>query len=73
MDQMTFTPAALYVNSSSATVDGETVRLDGGGVVKMGVLFDASARQVNAERPLQLFSRWYGFSLTFPKPEIFGR
>lgn len=73
IDQMTFTPAALYVNSSSATVDGETVRLDGGRVVKMGVLFDAGGRQVKAERPQQLFSRWYGFSLTFPKPEIFGQ
>ncbi|MDA1095336.1 MAG: hypothetical protein O3A25_19050 [Acidobacteria bacterium] len=73
MDQTTFTPAALYVNSSSATVDGETVRLDGGRVVKMGMLFDASRRRVDAERPQQLFSRWYVFSLTFPKPEIFGR
>ncbi len=73
IDQMTFTPAAIYVNSSSATVDGDTVRLDGGRVVKIGLLFDAGGQRVNAERPQQLFSRWYGFSLTFPNPEIFGR
>ena len=23
-------------------------------------------------RPLQIFTRWYGFSLTFPDTEIYG-
>lgn len=73
MDQATFTPAALYVNASRATVDGRDIRLDTGAVVRMGLLVDARGAQVNAERPQQLFSRWYGFSLTFPRPEIFGK
>ncbi len=26
----------------------------------------------NGERPLQMFSRWYGFSATFPVCQIYG-
>lgn len=73
MDQATFTPAALYVSASRATLDGQEVRLDTGAVVRMGALYDARGTMMKAERPQQLFSRWYGFSLTFPGPEIFGR
>ncbi len=73
VDPVTFTPAALYVDASSATLEDREIHLDTGRVVRRGLLYDASGTRVDAERPQQLFSRWYGFSLTFPAPEIFGQ
>ena len=73
IDQSTFTPAALFVDASSATLEDEEIHLDTGGVVRMGALLDAAGGQVDATRPQQLFSRWYGFALTFPRPQIFGQ
>lgn len=73
MDQATFTPAALFVDASSATMEGRDVRLDTGAVVRLGALYDAAGVSVPVEQPQQFFSRWYGFSITFPGPEIFGQ
>ena len=73
VDRTTFTPAALFVNASSATLDGRDVRLDTGGVVRDGLLYDADGTRADVDRPQQFFTRWYGFALTFPEPEIFGR
>ena len=73
IDQSTFTPAALFVDASSATLEDQEIHLDTGGVVRMGALFDAAGNQVDTIRPQQLFSRWYGFALTFSGPQIFGQ
>ena len=73
VDPVTFTPAALYVDASGATLEDREIHLDTGRVVRRGLLYDASGTRVTAERPQQLFTRWYGFSLTFPGPEIFGQ
>ena len=69
----TFTPAALYVDATGATMEERDIRLDTGEVVRRGILYDADGVLVDAARPQQLFSRWYGFALTFPGPEIYGR
>ncbi len=37
------------------------------------MVYDAHGTRVDVERPQQLFSRWYGFALTFPGTEIFER
>jgi hypothetical protein len=66
----TATPAAIFVRSKGATTEGRDVRLDNGVIVRMGVLLDRNGNRQNAERPQQLFTRWYGFSLTFPGCEI---
>jgi hypothetical protein len=42
-------------------------------VLESGVLRDSSGERVEIVRPLQLFSRWYGFALTFPETTIHGR
>ena len=73
MDPTTFTPTAMFVNATRADVENREIRLDTGSVVRLGVLYDARGARVEAERPPQMFTRWYGFSLTFPKPEIFGQ
>jgi hypothetical protein len=66
----TATPAAMFVRSKSAAMDGRDVRLDNGAIVRMGVLLDRNGKRLSADRPQQLFTRWYGFSLTFPGCEI---
>ena len=68
------TPTAIFVDAGGATVDGDEIRLDSGDVVRSGVLFDVDGnRQVTGEMPQQIFTRWYGYSLTFPGAEVFGQ
>jgi hypothetical protein len=68
----TNTPAALFVNASSAKTSSGEIHLDNGAVVRDGALFDRAGKRQAMERPQQVFSRWYGFALTFPGCEIFG-
>jgi hypothetical protein len=72
LDPVTSTPAAIFVDGTSARIDRSTVRLDTRQSVRDGVLFDSQGRRMTAERPLQVFSRWYGFALTFPATTIYG-
>ena len=63
---------ALFVDAGAATLQGNEIRLDTGDVIRSGVLMDPGGRRRNAERPLQIFTRWYGFALMFPGCEVFG-
>jgi hypothetical protein len=65
-------PAALFVSAKTAKLEGGEIRLDNGSVLRSGVLTDRTGKSHNAEFPQQMFTRWYGFALTFPDPEIFG-
>jgi hypothetical protein len=68
------TPTALFVDADSATVDGSEVRLNTGAIVRAGVLLDADGNRLDAGgMPQQVFTRWYGYSLTFPESEVFGQ
>ncbi len=73
IDPETNTPAALFVSASSAKVEDNEVRLDNGAIVRDGVLFDRGGKRAATERPDQVFTRWYGFALTFPASEVFGQ
>ena len=73
VDPETYTPAAMFVNASSAKMQDNEVRLDNRSVVRSGVLFDRGGKRQTAERPQQVFTRWYGFALTFPGCEVFGQ
>jgi hypothetical protein len=73
VDPETFTPAALFVNSTNARLQDKEVRLDRGQVVRTGALLDAGGKRLPAEQPQQVFTRWYGFSLTFPGTQVFGQ
>ena len=64
------TPAAIFVTGSSLTWDGDDVRFDTGTVVRAGLLFDADGQALQVRHPNQMFTRWYGFSLTFPGSEV---
>lgn len=63
--------SALYTDATSATWDGEDLRLNTGEFIRRGALYDADAERLGIERPLQVFTRWYGFALMFPETEIY--
>ena len=72
LDPAAFTLAAMYTDAGSASWDGDVLRLSDGTYIEGGVLHDAAGARMDAVRPLQVFTRWYGFALTFPDTEIFG-
>jgi hypothetical protein len=69
----TATPAALFVDASGLSWKGNEIHLDNGAVVRSGLLFSARGKRREVKRPQQIFTRWYGFALTFPGCEIFGQ
>lgn len=72
VDPSSRAPAAFYAETKSAAwVEGE-LRLDGGASLREGKLYAADGERLEVERPLQLFTRWYGFALTFPETEVYG-
>jgi hypothetical protein len=73
IDPETNTPAALFVQASRATFQENEIQLDSGTSVREGVLFSRSGKRLTIERPQQVFTRWYGFALTFPGCEVFGQ
>lgn len=73
IDARSATPTALYVNAQSATVEGREIHLDTGQIVRGGMLFDAEGSRLDSERPQQIFTRWYGYSLTFPGAQVYGQ
>jgi hypothetical protein len=72
LEPETLTPAAIFVDAMNATLDGKEIRLNDGTVLRAGVLLDRSGKPQKSERPQQIFTRWYGFALTFPGCEVAG-
>ena len=66
------TPVAVFVDASSVTWSRDEVRLDTGATVTAGVIRAGDGTPREGEQPLQMFTRWYGFALTFPDCEVFG-
>jgi len=73
VDPFAYTLAALFADVSSARREGEDIAIGDGLVLHEGVLRDPSGKRLLIERPLQVFTRWYGFALTFPATTIFER
>jgi hypothetical protein len=73
IDSESNTPAALFVKSAGAKVQDKDIVLDNGTVVRSGVLMDRAGKRLATEHPQQIFTRWYGFALTFPGSEVFGQ
>jgi len=72
LDPTSSTLAAFYTEAESFRWDGQVLRLDDGTFVEGGVLKSAAGERLRGRRPLQVFTRWYGFSLTFPGVTIYG-
>ena len=52
--------------------DGDVLRLSDGSYIERGLVYDGTGTRLEGVRPLQVFTRWYGFALTFPETEIYG-
>ena len=71
LDPITSTPLALHLAAGSVTFDGTEVVLDQNRRIVSGRVLDAAGVTIDTDRPLQMFTRWYGFALTFPDPEVY--
>jgi hypothetical protein len=72
IDPANFVPSAILVEAGEPEWDGDVLRLSDGTYIEDGLAYEASGERSAALRPLQVFTRWYGFSLTFPETEIYG-
>jgi hypothetical protein len=70
LDPLTSTPTAIYWDTDDFSINGREINLSDGFKIRNGQLFDSADKAVAAEMPKQMYSRWYGFALTFPGPEI---
>ena len=71
LDPAAYALAAMYVEVDGFEWDGKVLRLSDGSRIQEGVLYGPDGARARPDRPLQVFTRWYGFSLTFPETGIF--
>ena len=64
------THSPMFTQLEGLLVD-EVVRLSNGHYIEGGVTYGSDGSRVEIERPLQVFTRWYGFSLTFPDTQVY--
>lgn len=72
VDPASKVPAAIYTDATGYRWEGDEIHLDTGERVRNEVVYDAQGEKRPAERPMQMFTRWYGFAFTFPGCEIYG-
>ncbi len=64
---------AVHTDATSATWESDELHLNNGQVVRYGILYEPDGTRSEADLPLQVFTRWYGFYLTWPKVEVYER
>jgi hypothetical protein len=72
LDPSSYVLSSFLVDAESLRWDDDVLRLSNDQYVEGGILYDPDGTRAEAARPLQIFTRWYGFSLTFPDTEIYG-
>ena len=73
LDPSAYALAAAYTDTDDIHWDDDVLRFSDGSYIDGGIFHDSSGERAQIERPLQVFTRWYGFALTFPETEIYGR
>lgn len=74
IDPRSATPMALFVDGAeTAEFDDRDIRLDTGDIVRSGILLDSDGNRRAGDLPQQIFTRWYGYVLTFPDADVFGQ
>jgi len=73
IDPETATPGAFFTDATSLKWIGDELRLSTGDAVRNATLFSKQGDLKKMERPLQLFSRWYGFAAKFPDCSIYPK
>lgn len=71
VDPMSSVPVAARTEASAGTWAGEDLVLDNGDRIRDRQLVDVNGVIHDFDQPLQLFTRWYGFALTFPNCDIY--
>jgi len=64
-------PFAFFTDAKSFTMKGSEIHLDNGFVITEKGVENKKRKVINPDKPLQMFSRWYGFALTFPATTIY--
>ena len=72
IDPRTRVLTGLFTRAQHAEWNGKRIRLSDGTTIRNGAVFDAAGDRIESDRPLQLFTRWYGFALTFPETTIYA-
>lgn len=62
---------AQFTDAESASWEGDVLHFSTGERIEDGVRFTEDGSRIAVERPLQVFTRWYGFSLTFPDTDVY--
>jgi hypothetical protein len=73
LDPSTNVLSSFLVDADSLRWEDDVLRLSNEQYVEGSILYDSDGTRVEAARPLQIFTRWYGFALTFPNAEIYER
>ncbi|MDT8369980.1 MAG: DUF3179 domain-containing (seleno)protein [Longimicrobiales bacterium] len=63
---------AIFTDADGVRWEDDVLHLSDGSRIEEGVVYDAAGERAEVERPLQVFTRWYGFSLTFDDVAIHG-
>lgn len=64
---------AIHTDATSATWEGDELQLNTGQVVRSGILYEPDGSRSETDRPMQVFTRWYGFYLTWADTEVYER
>ena len=70
IDPLSKSPAAIHSTASRYHWNGEALHLNTHEVLKESRLYDEQESLLPMNRPNQMFTRWYGFSYTFPNCDI---
>ena len=72
LDPSSYVLSSFLVDAESLRWHDDVLRLSNDQYVEGSILYDPDGTRAEAARPLQIFTRWYGFALTFPEAEIYG-
>ena len=72
LDPSSYVLSSFHVDADSVWWDDDVLRLSNGHYIEGSILYHPDQTRVKNARPLQIFTRWYGFALTFPNAEIYG-
>ncbi len=73
LDPSTHVLSSFLVDADGLRWEDDVLRLSNDQYVEGSILYDSDGTRAEAARPLQIFTRWYGFALTFPNAEIYEK
>jgi len=71
IDPVSHIPAAIYTRAAQFSRHDDELRLDSGEIFRGGRLYTAQGVAQPVAFPMQMLTRWYGFSATFKGCEIY--